>query len=84
MPKEELVSELCPTDCVYRSYIEGGSIPVCFYAVIAEQARRCKISECDKYKAGKPIRPRMDKEYILYWEREIYDGVTDLIWQGIE
>ena len=82
MQKEELVSELCPIDCVYRSYIEGGNIPICFYIAIAEEPRRCKISECDKYKPGKPIKPRIDREYILFWEREVYndDGDVDIIW----
>lgn len=78
---EELVSELCPEDCIYRNYIDGGNTPICYYAVIMCECRGCKISECDKYKPGKPIKVRMDKEYVIGWEREIYDdGIIDAFW----
>lgn len=77
---EELVEKLCPKDCVYRAYIDGGATPICFYAVIMRECRGCKISECDKYKPGRPLYPRMKEEYILCWEREIYGEDADLIW----
>lgn len=76
----ELVKDYCPSDCVYRSYVDGGATPICFYAVIMQQCRGCRISECDKYKAGRPIQPRMKEEYVLCWEREIYDEDADLVW----
>ena len=76
----ELVVDFCPGDCVYMSHIDDGT-PICYYAVVAKECRRCKISECDKYKPGKPIKVRMDKEYVIGWEREIYDdGIIDAFW----
>ena len=69
-------------ECIYRSQIDGGSTPICFYAVLAGEPRRCKISECDKYKDGRRIRPRMEKDYILWWEYELYDEDADFIWRG--
>lgn len=75
----ELVSELCPTDCIYMSHLDDGT-PICYYAVIKCECRKCKISECDKYKGGKPIKPKMKHEYIVYWEYEIYDEDADPVW----
>lgn len=64
-------------DCVYRGQIDAGHTPVCLYAMYEGRARGCKISECDKYKAGKKIRPRLRREdIVIFWEREIY-GDTD-------
>lgn len=69
-------------ECIYRSQIDGGSTPICFYAVLAGEPRRCKISECDKYKDGRKVRPRMEKDYILWWEIELYDEDADFVWRG--
>lgn len=77
---EELCAKLCPKDCVYMAYIDGGWTPICYYAVIMRKCRGCRISECDKYKAGKPLKPRIRDEYVIYWEREIYGEDADLIW----
>ena len=58
-------------DCIYKRVI-GGGIPVCFYAVVMNESRKCKISECDKYRTGKK-RVRSREEYIE-WEL-YYDDV---------
>lgn len=84
--KEETV-ELCSThcrhpECIYRSQIDGGNTPICFYAVLAGEPRRCKISECDKYKDGRKVRPRMERDYIIWWEMELYDEDADFVWRG--
>ncbi len=73
----ETVKECCThTDCIYRTHIDGGNTPICYYAVIENQSRNCKISECDKYKGGKAVKPKMGEEYLLFWEYEIYDDNT--------
>lgn len=69
-------------ECIYRSQIDGGNTPICFYAVLAGEPRRCKISECDKYKDGRKVRPRMKEDYILWWEYELYDEDADIVWRG--
>ena len=77
---EETVANSCRhPECIYRSQIDGGT-PICFYAVLAGEPRRCKISECDKYKDGRKVRPRMKEDYILWWEYELYDKDADTIW----
>lgn len=77
----EQVSTHCKhPECIYRSSISGGNIPVCLYAMLAGEARGCKISECDKYKDGRKIRPRMKEKYIIYWETEVYDEDADIVW----
>ena len=77
----ELVSECCEhLDCMYRSQIYGGFIPICYYAVIEGHSRECRISECDKYKAGEPKIPRMAKDYVICWEYGLYDEYADIIW----
>lgn len=48
----ELVNELCPKDCFYRVKLDD-TTDYCAYCVIEYEPRRCKISECDKYKRGK-------------------------------
>lgn len=74
----ELVEDLCPKDCIYRSYLHGSGTPICYYAVIERvPSRGCKISECDKYKAGVKTQPRMKPEYIIEWDREIYGTSED-------
>ena len=79
----ETVAEFCThPECIYRSQIEGGNTPICFYAVLAGEPRRCKISECDKYKDGRKIRPKMRERYIIWWETELYDEDADSIWRG--
>lgn len=76
----ELVADYCPEDCIYRSHISGGFTPICYYAAIENKVRGCKISECDKYRAGKPVRPRIREEYTLFWEYECYDEDADALW----
>lgn len=77
----ETVLEHCKhPECIYRSFIDGGNTPICFYAVLAGEPRKCKISECDKYKDGRKIRPRMKDRYIIWWETELYDEDADFIW----
>lgn len=79
--------ELCSTHCkhvgcIYRSQIDGGRIPICFYAAMAGEPRRCKISECDKYKDGRKVRPRMRIDYTIEWECDLYDEDADFVWRG--
>lgn len=82
MQEIETVKEHCRHyDCIYRSYIDGGATPICFYAVLAKESRKCKISECDKYQYGKKIKPHLTEEYIIMWEIELYD-IIDFIRQG--
>ena len=76
MSEEVETMEHCKhDDCVYRGYIYlDGQEPVCQYALVECKARGCKISECDKYRAGKKIRARLRKEdIVIYWEREFYE-----------
>lgn len=81
MQEVETAKECCKhDDCIYRSYIDGGNTPICYYAVLEGQSRGCKISECDKYKGGKALRPKMNIEYMLFWEYELNDA--DIIWKG--
>lgn len=48
----ETVSEHCKhKDCIYRIKI-GTQDPICTYIEKEHRPRGCKISECDKYKAG--------------------------------
>ena len=54
-------------DCMYRSSISGGQTPICYYSVMTGECRRCKISECDKYKPGRAIKPKMKEEYWIEW-----------------
>lgn len=76
----ELCADYCPEDCMYRSYIDGGNAPICFYAAMEHQLRGCKISECNRYKPGRPIRPRIREEYFLMWEYLIYEHDADSVW----
>ena len=80
----ELVSTHCRhPECIYRSQIDGGRIPICFYAAMAGEPRRCKISECDKYKDGRKVRPKMRIDYTIEWECDLYDDEdADSIWRG--
>lgn len=82
--KEELetVAQHCKhIECIYRSQIDGGNTPICFYAAMVGEPRRCKISECDKYKDGRKIRPRMERDFAIWWECEFYDDEdADPIW----
>lgn len=74
MQEVETVAEHCKhEDCIYRSYIDGGATPICFYAVVACESRKCKISECDKFKKGEKIQPRLNTEFMILWEIELYD-----------
>lgn len=78
----ELVEEHCPSDCVYRVMLDSCT-SACYYAVIEQQIRGCSVSECDKYRSGKPIKARMDKEYVVWWEYQ-YDEDDNSVWQGLE
>ena len=78
---EETVANSCRhPECIYRSQIDGGNTPICFYAVLAGEPRRCKISECDKYKDGRKVRPRMKVDYTIWWECEYDDEDADFVW----
>ena len=54
-------------DCIYRRTI-GSDVPICFYAVLMQECRGCKISECDKYKTG----TKQARSKIEYMEWEMY------------
>lgn len=75
----ELCEDFCPVDCVYRVLLES-YIPACYYAAVERQLRGCKISECDKYRSGKPLKPTMDREYTVWWEYEFYDEDDNALW----
>lgn len=68
-------------DCIYRSSIESGHTPICYYAVLAGEPRGCKISECDKYVAGEKIKPKLRKwDLVIFWECNVYDEDADAFW----
>ena len=68
-------------DCIYRSSIEGGRIPICFYAVLAGEPRGCKISECDKYVSGEKTKPTLRRcDLVILWECSLYDEDADAFW----
>ena len=70
MKEVETCAEHCAhPDCVFRRVI-GNDIPICFYAVIMQESRKCKISECDKYKTG----IKLAKSKMEYIEWETYYG----------
>lgn len=59
MEEHETVAEHCKhPDCSYRRQIEAGYTPYCDYIGATGQARRCKISECDKYTTEKVVFPQ--------------------------
>lgn len=64
-------------DCIYRKALRGGLIPFCGYALEEGQSRGCKISECDKYKAGRRVKAKMHSLAFIEWEKELYGGTTD-------
>lgn len=67
MKEVETVAKHCAhEDCIYRRHIGGGAVPICFYAVIMNETRKAKISECDKYRTGTKT-PHSNDEYIE-WE----------------
>lgn len=77
----ETVAKHCKhEDCVYRGKLHAWNTPICQYALVEHQCRGCKISECDKYKRGEKIQPRMKVDYTIMWEYEMYDDV-DPIWE---
>lgn len=76
----ETVEEFCPTDCVYRGVMWSYNTPFCQYALIEGECRKCKVSECDKYRQGKPIKPRMRADIIIEWEYEFYGEDVDSVW----
>lgn len=49
---EELVEQLCPKDCVYRSRFRD-NIHYCDYIGMTGTSRGCPVSQCDKYRKGK-------------------------------
>lgn len=72
MKKIETVKEHCKhKDCIYRRHISGGDVPICFYAAIMFETRKCKISKCDKYRKGTK-KPHSTEEYIE-WELDYDD-----------
>ena len=77
----ETVLEHCThPDCIYRGAIDAGYTPVCLYAMHTGEARRCPISECDKYKPGKKIKARIRREdIVIFWETEDYEDADDNI-----
>lgn len=80
MSKEvELVADYCPSDCVYRVVI-GWCTPACYYSAIECEVRGCKVSECDKYRPGKPLKATMDREYVIYWEYDYYGKDDNSVW----
>lgn len=68
---ETVVRHCKHKDCIYRGYLYW--TPFCDYIGVEKKSRGCKISECDKYKPGKKIQPRMQKNYDIDWEWEIFD-----------
>lgn len=81
MKKEriELVAKYCPEDCVYRVVLESYLL-ACYYAAIENEVRGCKVSECNRYRGGKPKKPTMDREYMIYWEYEYYGEDDNPLW----
>ena len=80
----ELVARYCPKNCVYRGVLIGYGVPFCQYALIEGECRRCKVSECDKYRPGRPIKPKMMADVWIEWERE-YGEDADSVWsRGFE
>lgn len=75
----ELAKDFCPDDCVYLTLIEG-SVPACYYAATEHEVRGCKISECDKYTPGEKVKARMRRDYVIWWECELYGDDADFIW----
>ena len=75
----ELCEEFCPSDCVYRILLQG-YIPACYYAATEHEVRGCKISECDKYTPGEKVKARMRRDYVIWWECELYGDDADFIW----
>lgn len=67
----ELCTEKCE-GCIYGSTVYARTT-ACLYSIIEGKARGCKISECDKFKRGEKIKPRITREYVLWWECEVYD-----------
>ena len=76
----ELAKDYCPSDCYYRSTIDGGNTPICFYAAIEQKCRGCKISECDKYRQSTPVRAKMQLDYMIMWEYNYDDEDADFVW----
>lgn len=70
----ETVNECCKhKDCIYRKPIGANyNEQCCYYAVMEQQVRGCKISECDKYKPGKPKQARMNENIYIEWEYDLY------------
>lgn len=75
----ELCENYCPEDCVYRVLLEG-YVPACYYAAVERRLRGCKISECDKYRSGKPVKPTMDRKYTVWWGYKFYGEDDNAFW----
>ena len=72
MSKVETVSKCCKhEDCIYRRHLSW--TPYCDYIGIEKKPRGCDISKCDKYKPGKKTRPRLQRNYDVDWDWELYD-----------
>lgn len=75
----ELVATHCKhPDCIYRSVMYfDGKTPICVYAMIENEVRGCKISECNKYKKGTKTKARMREDVVIFWETELYGNTDD-------
>lgn len=70
----ELVDTHCKhEDCIYRQPVRSLNTEGCFYSVMENKLRGCKISECDKYKRGNPKKARMKFSTEIYWIYEVED-----------
>ena len=69
----ETVDEHCKhKDCIYRFRLTTYSCDFCNYCVVTGEARRCPISQCDKYVKGTK-KVRMTSEGLWFdwlFERE--------------
>lgn len=73
MKEVETVKQHCKhEDCVYRRHLEAWT-PYCDYIGVEKQPRGCDISNCDKYRPGRKMRPRMHEHYELDWDWEVFE-----------
>ncbi len=72
MKEIETCEQYCKhEDCVYRRLVGVGT-PICFYAAIMRESRKCKISECNKYRTGTK-KARTTVEQYIEWNIEYDD-----------
>lgn len=83
MQEVETVAEHCKhEDCIYRGRLHACGIPICQFILVEGESRKCPISECNRYKPGEKVQPRMLDDYTIMWEYEVY-GNADIVWQGL-